>query len=96
MSAKHTPGPWTASRGAYGAIWVGPAQLPHPGKDSLYLDDRLSQREADARIIQAAPAALDVLTDLVAAWDNFNENGPAPLDDIVARARSLLVDARAV
>jgi len=60
----HTPAPWTVQKGAYGAVWAGPAQLPHPGRDSMRLEERMAERAADAALIAAAPdmlAALKVL-----------------------------------
>lgn len=62
QAAPHTPAPWTISKGAYGAIWAGPAQLPHPGKESLIRrPELLAQRDADAALIAAAPDMLNAL-----------------------------------
>jgi hypothetical protein len=52
---QHTPGPWATSKGAYGALYVGPATLVHPGREAAqYAADRgrdlLAQRAADAAL----------------------------------------------
>ena len=66
MTTQHTPGPWATSKGAYGALHVGPAKLDHPGREAAqYAADRgrdlLAQRMADARLIAAAPDMLAAL-----------------------------------
>ena len=68
---QHTPGPWVTSKGAYGALHVGPAKLEHPGREAAqYAADRgrdlLAQREADAALIAAAPDMLAALQDIMA------------------------------
>jgi hypothetical protein len=61
----HTPGPWDVRPGLYGAVWAGPAQLPHPGKESLARrPELLAQRDADAALVAAAPAMLAALRQL--------------------------------
>jgi hypothetical protein len=65
--ASFTPAPWAITKGAYGALHVGPARLDHPGKARIEyaLDngghDLLAQRDADARLIEAAPKMLAAL-----------------------------------
>ncbi len=71
MTTQHTPGPWATSKGAYGALHVGPATLSHPGRDrALYSTQRgrdlLAQRAADAALIAAAPDMLAALQDIMA------------------------------
>jgi hypothetical protein len=56
-----TPAPWQRCKGLFGSIVVGPAVLEHPGHDSLFLEKKLAQREADAALIGAAPAMLAAL-----------------------------------
>ena len=56
-----TPAPWLVSRGAYGALRVGPAVLPHPGRDNRYLVEALKRRERDAALIAVAPRMLRAL-----------------------------------
>jgi hypothetical protein len=61
----HTPGPWAIRKGSYGALWAGPAQIPHPGKESLIRrPDLLAQRDADAALVAAAPAMLAALREV--------------------------------
>ena len=65
--ASFTPPPWAITKGAYGALLVGPARLDHPGKARIEyaLDhgghDLLAQRDADARLIHAAHDMLAAL-----------------------------------
>ena len=68
---QHTPGPWAIRKGVYGALYVGPAKLDHPGQDLVaYAADRgrdlLAQRAADAALIAAAPDMLAALQDIMA------------------------------
>ena len=68
---QHTPGPWATSKGAYGALHVGPAKLDHPGREAAqYAADRgrdlLAQRAADAALLAAAPDMLAALQDIMA------------------------------
>jgi hypothetical protein len=72
---QHTPGPWATSKGAYGALHVGPATLAHPGREvAQYAAERgrdlLAQRAADVALIAAAPdmlVALERLSSVIAA-----------------------------
>jgi len=64
--ASFTPAPWAITKGAYGALRVGPAVLDHPGKARVEYAlergrDLLAQRDADARLIEAAPKMLAAL-----------------------------------
>jgi hypothetical protein len=65
--SSFTPPPWAITKGAYGALHVGPARLDHPGKARIEyaLDngghDLLAQRDADARLIHAAHDMLATL-----------------------------------
>jgi len=70
----HTPGPWAITKGAYGALHVGPASLAHPGKEAAHYAlergrDLLAQRAADAALIAAAPAMLDALENIILCCD---------------------------
>lgn len=79
MSAPFTPAPWAITKGAYGALHVGPARLDHPGKARIEyaLDngghDLLAQRDADARLIAAAHDMLATLKALVIADNKARE-----------------------
>ena len=71
-AATHTPGPWTATMLSHGRmtspimaqndIYVGQAEL-HTNKDGL----------ANARLIAAAPALLEALTEALADAETMNE-----------------------
>ena len=76
----HTPGPWAITKGAYGALNVGPASLAHPGKDATYYAlergrDLLAQRAADAALIAAAPDLLRIVFDLIAVLERDTSTG---------------------
>lgn len=97
----HTPSPWTIRAGGYGALFVGPATLPHPGKEMEALaqrrgDSYLARRAADAALIAAAPDMLKAGEALLAAWDAFDVDGPAPLDVQIAALRAAITAARKV
>jgi hypothetical protein len=71
---QHTPGPWATSKGAYGALHVGPAKLDHPGREAAQYAaehgrDLLAQRAADAALIAAAPEMLAALQDIADFWE---------------------------
>ena len=91
---QHTPGPWTVAKAGYGALWAGPAQIPHPGRDAIRLDEKLAQREADARLIAAAPDLLAALQDLLAQAQDCRDStfrafaAPAMADARAAIARA--------
>jgi hypothetical protein len=94
--SSFTPAPWAITKGAYGALHVGPARLDHPGKARIEyaLDngghDLLAQRDADARLIHAAHDMLALMRDLTTVWDAYDADGPVPLDQIISRARAIV------
>jgi len=84
----HTPGPWAITKGAYGALHVGPATLAHPGKEATQYAlergrDLLAQRAADAALIAAAPDLLDALENIILCCD---ANDSASLANALADA----------
>lgn len=69
-TAKHTPGPWSAERGAYGdwfinaadgSVWIAKTV---PMRD-LMTKLAIFETEHDARLIAAAPDLLALLVELV-------------------------------
>jgi hypothetical protein len=86
----HTPGPWAITKGAYGALNVGPASLAHPGKEATHyaLDrgrDLLAQRAADAALIAAAPDMLEALLE-VSQWAEMQKGYPQGTFEVVRAA----------
>ncbi len=74
---QHTPSPWDTRKGAYGALHVGPAKLEHPGRETAqYAAERgrdlLAQREANARLIAAAPDMLAALQAIAAETTGYD------------------------
>lgn len=59
--ATPSKAPWDKRPGPYGSLWVGPAQLPHPGREHPRLEEKLAEREADAALIGAALPMLAAL-----------------------------------
>jgi len=102
MTTQHTPGPWATSKGAYGALHVGPAKLDHPGREAAqYAAERgrdlLAQRAADAALIAAAPKLLAALHALV--WQIERDDGiewedDSPAAEMVRQARIAIAEAR--
>ena len=102
MTTQHTPGPWATSKGAYGALHVGPAKLDHPGREAAqYAAERgrdlLAQRAADAALIAAAPKLLTALHALV--WQIERDDGiewedDSPAAEMVRQARIAIAEAR--
>ena len=103
MTTQHTPGPWVTSKGAYGALHVGPAKLDHPGREAAqYAAERgrdlLAQREADAALIAAAPDMLAALVDAekeMSGWTwSSGAEGKGPYDARLARIRAVITKAK--
>jgi len=93
----HTPGPWAITKGAYGALHVGPATLAHPGRDrALYSTQRgrdlLAQRAVDASLIAEAPAMLEALENIILSSD---ANDSASLANAIADALVIVARAKA-
>ena len=99
---QHTPSPWATSKGAYGALHVGPAKLDHPGREAAqYAAERgrdlLAQRAADAALIAAAPKLLAALHALI--WQIERDDGiewedDSPAAEMVRQARIAIAEAR--
>ena len=90
---QHTPSPWATSKGAYGALHVGPAKLDHPGREVVqYAADRgrdlLAQRAANAALIAAAPDLLDLCERLLGFAYHYGST------EAVLSAEGLFVSAR--
>lgn len=97
MKASHTPGPWTLNRVAYSdasAVFVMSGKstvcevYPRPqGAES---------REANARLIAAAPTMLAAL-EVIAAWTpsaSPNEPGGMSIMDAIDAARAAIARAK--
>lgn len=91
--ARHTPGPWKAVEAAYnppGWLWVqnGPGALladVHQNKNIA-----LDARNANARLIAAAPELLEALQEIIAAADG---EGWSQLDAGFTKARAAVAKA---
>lgn len=95
-TTNHTPGPWAITKGAYGALWAGPAMLPHPGRDMEFCAQArgasyLAERDADARLIAAAPDLLAALRDLFAGMEQHGAEKWMP--HRMERARAVIASA---
>ena len=97
---QHTPGPWATSKGAYGALHVGPAKLDHPGRDRMAYTtqhgrDLLAQRAADAALIAAAPDLLN-MCDRLLGFAHHYADASALLagEGMLASAKALIAKAK--
>jgi len=97
---QHTPSPWATSKGAYGALHVGPAKLDHPGREAAqYAADRgrdlLAQRAADAALIAAAPDLL-ALCERLLGFAHHYADASALLagEGMLASAKALIAQAK--
>lgn len=96
----HTPGPWAVTKGAYGALHVGPATLAHPGRDRMLYNtqrgrDLLAQREADARLIAAAPDLLNMCERLLGFAHHYGDaNALLAGEGMLASAKALIAQAK--
>lgn len=97
---QHTPSPWVTSKGAYGALHVGPATLAHPGRDrALYSTQRgrdlLAQRAADAALIAAAPDLLNMCERLLGFAHHYADaNALLAGEGMLASAKALIAKAK--
>jgi hypothetical protein len=96
---QHTPSPWATSKGAYGALHVGPAKLDHPGREAAqYAAERgrdlLAQRAADAALIAAAPDMLAALQAIAAT--STEEDAETALGSIQMICRETIAKAKGV
>ena len=86
----HTPGPWLARNGK---VWgEGGDGLPVATLDPAVLEEEVAMKEADARLIAAAPELLLALSDML---DQFEDNEQYDVGDakIIARARAAYFSA---
>lgn len=90
---KHSKTPWSRGTAPYGGVRVGPAILPHPGRDSRYLAELIAQREADAALIAAAPDLLAALKALVADVRSIEGYWTEGTDDLIRVAEAAIVKA---
>lgn len=83
MSAQHTPGPWWTTdhgirdRGGY--IAHTNSIQRYEGQDARY-ERELAQREADKRLIAAAPDLLHALDTIGGLSSALRAGGPDPMD----------------
>lgn len=87
-SVKHTPGPW-ALAGAYrgGRDTIKSVCKGFPEQwvaQALPIQGNRAEREANARLIAAAPDLLEALGDLMAALDAYGDLGDPNRDDVAA------------
>ena len=96
----HTPSPWAITKGAYGALHVGPAKLDHPGREAAQYaaergHDLLSQRMADAALIAAAPDLLNMCERLLGFAHHYADaNALLAGEGMLASAKALIVKAK--
>jgi hypothetical protein len=97
MTTQHTPSPWVTSKGAYGALHVGPVTLAHPGREvAQYAAERgrdlLAQRAADVALIAAAPDMLAALQAIAAT--STEEDAETALGSIQMICRDIITKAK--
>lgn len=67
-AAKHTPAPWTVTdtgvRDVGGYIAFTPKAFHYPNQDERY-EKEILEREANARLIAAAPELLEALKEII-------------------------------
>ena len=91
--ARHTPGPWKAVEAAYnppGWLWVqnGPGALLADVHQNVNIP--LDARNANARLMAAAPELLEALQEIITAAD---EEGWNQLDAGFTKARAAVAKA---
>jgi hypothetical protein len=96
----HTPGPWAITKGAYGALHVGPAKLDHPGREAAQYAakrgrDLLAQRTADAALIAAAPELLNMCERLLGFAHHYADASALLAGEgMLASAKALIAKAK--
>ncbi len=91
MSTQHTPGPWTVDRSVNGEL------EPFDSKDRHLLNSHselpLAEREANARLIAAAPDLLDALQRIANTQYRMNKAGkvdPIEVDHCINIAKTAI------
>jgi predicted acyltransferase len=100
MNNKHTPGPWKAVRYTshphieiFGVIGEGSTTVQRVA----YLQDHLTENDANARLIESAPEMYEALKNVVACYRTFR-NVPkkdqewTPTDDEALAAAFQIID----
>lgn len=92
MKTTFTPGPWRLNRGAVLTVeadgHVGPIAELRSRLDFAGMDPRVAEtREANARLVEAAPNLFDVLRDCFEYLDCIPESAVGGDDEAVALAR---------
>lgn len=89
--SKHTKGPWTWREGFYGLDGEESDILTHAPYEGMYLSYHRNdyEREANARLIAAAPELLEALESLVLFTKPTKSNAVAlnNAHNIIAKAR---------
>lgn len=97
---QHTPSPWATSKGAYGALHVGPATLAHPSKEAAQYaaergQDLLAQLAADAALIAAAPDLLNMCERLLGFAHHYADASALLAGEgMLASAKALIAKAK--
>ena len=86
MNTKYTPGPWAAKTFA-GTVNVWSSKRKPDGSAVCY-----DCKEADARLIAAAPDLLEALQEAFRAFA-FDDEGPVWADSTIAKARAAIAKA---
>jgi hypothetical protein len=77
---KHTPGPWVVLEGEPDIIMIHNKRMPIASMTNLGTVKNRSERDANARIIAAAPQmveALERITNELQAWNSSGDVRPA-------------------
>ena len=98
---KHTPGPWKVSKdhtGDMAEVVAGGITVCYMGQAAIRRSDVVAAREANARLIAAAPALLEALESTISTLDTCDVPEMANEGDTVfwlERQRSAVDKARA-
>lgn len=92
--SRHTPGPWHVSESLDGTmteVMAGPIYIaPAVWQASVGTDNQQQEREANARLIAAAPSLLEALEQIVSEA----ENEGMITESCIASARALISEAK--
>lgn len=95
MQAKFTKAPWKINEiSSHGDCHIFSKEVGHIAILTAGSGEEIERNKANAHLISAAPDMYEAIALILTDWDNYDETGPIPLDDLIENARTALKKAR--
>ena len=103
--SEHTPGPWTVENASDRMLWVGALRVPDDERYGLHTiitgidiedltPEARAKKEANARLISAAPDLLAACEAVATWWEAHGIEGDHRTDAFCTLARAAIAKAR--